>query len=511
MLHGTSISWSLLLCTAGLVSVAQCEVTYVETRTTDDHDITVVRMTVTPAAEPVPLFDHRFVARDIELKSGNAAPFYYRALLDLPRRMEAVRKKYDEEEELGKWYSTGSEAVPVDQLPLAKVRDALNIASGDTWNELVEATHRRHCDFELGLPEIRGIQLVYTRLEEFQRSRELTRILQLRARLAIAERRYDDAVETMRISYRLARDFGSVPFIVSGLIGIAEASVTNGTVVELIAAPQSPNLYWALSELPDPLISMRDAARFELDFVPRMFPVVHQAETTDRSPQEWNRQFAQLFRDLHKAGGGDGLFGTSPAFDSDVSAGFVATAAALLGYSHAKQSLIAAGLDGKRVEEMAVGQVMAIYTERTYKRFANDWEKLWYMPFWEMRQYVDTLEKQITGAKVAGGGNEREVVPIVSLLLPAMEAARSAQGRLERDIAALRVIEALRIYAAAHDARLPASLDDIEQVPVPTNPATGKPFRYRLEGDTAILELPDSEGFPGYNRRFEIQIAKNSE
>ena len=79
--------------------------------------------------------------------------------------------------------------------------------------------------------------------------------------------------------------------------------------------------------------------------------------------------------------------------------------------------------------------------------------------------------------------------------------------RIDREVASLRVIEALRIYAARHDGRLPERLDDIDQVPVPNNPATGKPFVYRLEGTTGILDLPLSDHIAGSGRRYEIQIA----
>jgi len=107
-----------------------------------------------------------------------------------------------------------------------------------------------------------------------------------------------------------------------------------------------------------------------------------------------------------------------------------------------------------------------------------------------------------------GGGPNREVLPIVDQLLPAVQACRAAQVRLERDVAALRVIEALRIYAASHAGGLPTSLDEIAEVPVPLNPATGQPFLYRLDGQTASLDLPASDGIPNHNRRFEISIAK---
>jgi hypothetical protein len=119
----------------------------------------------------------------------------------------------------------------------------------------------------------------------------------------------------------------------------------------------------------------------------------------------------------------------------------------------------------------------------------------------------DSTTKDMASAEMFGGGKEREVLPIARLLLPAMHAVRNAQVRLERDVAALRVIEALRMYAAEHDGRLPQTLEDIETVPVPTNPATGKAFAYRLDGKTGILELPPSDGTFGYNRRYEIQVA----
>jgi hypothetical protein len=184
-----------------------------------------------------------------------------------------------------------------------------------------------------------------------------------------------------------------------------------------------------------------------------------------------------------------------------------ATAIALVGYPHAKARLIADGFDPKRVEAMSVGQVMAVYTERNYQLFSNDFEKLWYVPFWEMRARYEAVERKLERATLFENGKDREVLPIVSQLLPAMHWARAAQVRLERDIAALRVIEALRMYAASHAGGLPKSLDEIAEVPIPLNPATGKPFVYRLEERTAILELPKSDGIPGIQRRYEIEIA----
>jgi hypothetical protein len=485
-------------------TAARAEVT---STASDDNQLTTIHLTVTPAAEPVPAFTHRLQPRDIDLEPGNAAPFYYRAMMNLAGTSQTISDKYGEAFDDWCRPSTGTDSTPLPKLPLEKVRDAVEMSTGGMVGEQLKlATARRDCVWDFGLEEIRGPELIALPLEEFQKSRQLSRMLNLRTRLAIAERRYDDAIDAMRMNYRLARDFGSAPFIISGLIGIAEASMTGGTMIELIAAPDSPNMYWALAELPQPFVDLRPAARFEMEFGPRMFPFIHNAETTDRSPAEWNRLYTQAVRDLIQMGTEQGPISVA----NDVGAGFAATGVALAGYSHAKARLIEQGMDRDRIEQMSVGQVMAVYSERNYQRFADDFEKLWYMPFSEMRAKGGAVEDALRHARLFGPSPDREVLPIVSMLLPAMQAARTAQLRLERDIAALQIIEALRIYAAAHDGKLPESLDAVTQVPIPLNPATGKPFAYRLEGNTAILELPKSDGIPGYNRRYEIQVTANN-
>ena len=493
------ISWSCCIAwSLSMLPDVRADVTY-----TDD-DLTIIRMTVTPAAEPVPALKYRLLARDIDLKSGNAASFYYRASMQLPRGMERLRKKFDEVEQLGKWYGTGADATPIAELPIDSVREACRFIDGLILDYLSDAVEQRQCNWQLNVEDMRGVDVIAFLLPEFQESREISRMLALRTRFAIAEQRYGDAVDTMRINYRLAQDVAKLPFLVNGLIGIAEAGIANETMIELIAQPNSPNLYWAIAELPVPLIDLRAAARLEMDFGPRIFPLIQNAETTVRAPEEWNRLFTQSIRDMATVGGGPSAF---PA-TNDLSAGLVATATALEGYSHAKARLIAKGMDPEKVKAMAVGQAMAIYTERTYQRLADEYAKLCYMPFWEMRRRANAVDDALRDARTDGDQPDREVLPVASILIPAWQSARTAQMRLERDLAALRLIEALRMYAASHAGGLPNTLDEITEVPVPLNPATGQSFEYRLDGETAILNLPASDGISGYHRRFEIFITK---
>lgn len=501
---------SLLLVACCLVRPATADIAYESTRV-GQEDVQVVRMTVTPAAEPVPALRYRFVARDIDLKSGNAVPYYHRAIADLQPDLKRLREKFDEDAQLNKWYGTGEDATPIANLPLDKVREASQVIDRVYNEHLAYAFARRDCDWELGIDEIRGIELISFLLPEFQESREIARMLALRTRLAIAERRYDDAIETMQHQFRLGGDVANVPFLVCGLIGIAIDGIANGTLTELIANPDSPNMYWALAQLPQPPIDLRPAARFELDIGSRIFAFIDHAETTEHAPQEWNRLYTQAMRDLGSLTGGwsiHGVKGESNDPMEEARVGFIATGLALGGYSHAKEWLVNHGMASNRVEKMAVGQVMAIYSERIYQQFADDFEKCWYVPFADMPKINERISQRFVDSQPFGTGKNREVLPIASMLMPAMQAARGAQVRLEREVAALRVIEALRMYAADHNRQWPKSLDEITAVPVPLNPATGKPFVYRLDGKTAVLELPSSDGIHGANRRYEIQIAE---
>ena len=94
--------------------------------------------------------------------------------------------------------------------------------------------------------------------------------------------------------------------------------------------------------------------------------------------------------------------------------------------------------------------------------------------------------------------------------MPALQKVRGAQGRLEQRIALLRHIEAIRMYAAAHEGKLPEKLSEIE-VPLPVDAFTGKPFRYEVKDGTAHLRGSSPKGHeknPAFNLHYEIIIRK---
>jgi tetratricopeptide (TPR) repeat protein len=79
-------------------------------------------------------------------------------------------------------------------------------------------------------------------------------------------------------------------------------------------------------------------------------------------------------------------------------------------------------------------------------------------------------------------------------------------NRLDRHVAVLQCIEAMRLYAAKNG-EFPNNLSNIADVAIPDDPAIGKPFMYHLTGSKAILEAPAPEGTTAkYAMRYELKL-----
>ena len=80
-------------------------------------------------------------------------------------------------------------------------------------------------------------------------------------------------------------------------------------------------------------------------------------------------------------------------------------------------------------------------------------------------------------------------------------------GRLDRHVAALQCIEAIRLYAGSHDGRFPQMLSDVTDIKIPVDPLTKKLFSYKSNGSEAILELEGTEDSEGRDAvRYELKL-----
>ena len=91
----------------------------------------------------------------------------------------------------------------------------------------------------------------------WDRSRSWRQSLQVRFRSEVAGQRFDDAIRTAKTMFALSRHLGEHPTEVADLVGLWVAHLGLGTLEEMVQQPACPNLYWALTDLPCPLVDLR--------------------------------------------------------------------------------------------------------------------------------------------------------------------------------------------------------------------------------------------------------------
>jgi len=454
-----------------------------------------IELTLPPAAEPRPALRYRLMPAPHERTPGNAAVFYYRAMLWLKSQSPEHWKEYDKKSEA--WL-----AAPLDKLPKEEVRQWV---SGESfYHQLRIAAYRENCDWDLRVQDLRGTDTVYLLLDDAQQCRTIARRLQLKARLEMSEGRYAEALETLRWGYQLGHDVAQTPLLINGLIGIAITSVMNGELLKLMQVSDA-NYYWALASLNEPVINMRPAIEYEMNLPYQVFAFLKDAETADRSPDEWRRLIVDCLRILPELESAS--TGRVPQWQTELLA---AGAIAKL-YPPAKERLLADGLPRERVEAMSAAQVVAIHTARSVRFAYDEVGKLFYLSppesIGRSGRVMDRLQQSgLLGSQFSGA----EGLPLASLLLPAVSNVKQAGLRLDRERAALMAIEALRMHAAA-SGKLPAALSDVNVVPVPVNPTTQQPFPYQIDAaGVATFEVPAPAGFPAryYAKRYVIRVRK---
>jgi hypothetical protein len=262
----------------------------------------------------------------------------------------------------------------------------------------------------------------------------------------------------------MSRHLGEHPTFIGNLVGIAVASVAIGPLEEMLEQPGCPNLYWALSNLPDPLVGLDKGAAGERCWTLWVF-----RDLDDASPMS-AEQIKKFIVDK------DALLGDGkPVKEGQGMQGWLAARARDEAVVRAARGrLIEHGLPEERLRCFPASQVILLDEKREFQVRYDDLMKAVTFPAWQFE------------AQTAGMPSNREPALFADALVPAVSNVRRAQGRLEQRIALLRHVEALRLYAAGHEGAWPARLSAIS-VPLPDDPFTGKPFGYEVIGNTAHL------------------------
>lgn len=450
--------------------------------------IPVTVLPVTPAASPVPALRWKLLPELRDTTPGNAAMQYYRAFSpewtsqfqrnpqdNLDATSAALAMPLPELK--SSWETTTGKLVWIRQSPMLK--------------EIDRAARRQFCDWDM-VTRLRedGIGML---LPDVQSFRWFARLLAVRARLELADGEFSQAIRSLQTGLALGRDVSDAPTLIQSLVGSAITFVMMDQVDEWIRTPNSPNLYWALTDLPRPLINLHKSMQGERIMLDSLFPGIRDALAARTAQPPGPAALADLQRNFVQLS------------DRGMSAAELALVT-MKRYTGAKLYLDSQGWSPAVVESLPAIQVVLLEEVANYDRLYDDMSKWLGLPFAEARAGLQQAEQRLKNELVAGGDGR---FSLAGLLLPAVFKVALSSERVERRIAALRVVEAIRMYAA-ETGRLPAKLTDITQVPVPVDPSTGAAFDYQSDGTTAKLTGPASYQPAQANNtiKYEITIRK---
>jgi hypothetical protein len=309
------------------------------------------------------------------------------------------------------------------------------------------------------------------------------------------------AVHTIQTGLALAKQTGEQPTLINHLVGAAIAQIVLRQVDDFVQQPKAPNLYWALTDLPPSLIDQRKPFEGERLWVYGMFPGIGEAMADLDAGPITEEQVQGCVKALLNRGARNVLIDTRRKLEL--------TKYATEHYEADKKVLLDQGRPREKVEKMPHVQVVLMAEVTDYEQMMDDQIKWINEPYFKV---ADRLDK---AAKALKEGSKKSIIlpeESIGFLVPAVGKIFQARVRLQRKLDALRCVEAIRAYAAAHDGKLPAALDDVKDVPIPADPVTGKAFTYKKDGETATLTAARSvsgEGRPDFQELvYEITIKR---
>jgi tetratricopeptide (TPR) repeat protein len=129
-----------------------------------------------------------------------------------------------------------------------------------TLDLLYQATRSKQCNW----PFVKPGQVSQQFMDDLSKYRQFAFILDVQAKLQIAQGRYDQAKETLKTSLTMAKHLGDAPTLVQEMVGIAIAAINQSRMEQWIQS-DAPSLYWALEDLPQPLVDVNKAIKIETD------------------------------------------------------------------------------------------------------------------------------------------------------------------------------------------------------------------------------------------------------
>jgi hypothetical protein len=412
---------------------------------------TVVRLNVRPMPAPKPSLRYLLLPEVHEYNPGNAAQYYLRCFAEqrnffFSKEGVAERARYL--------------ALPLAELPADKLRNY----GGHALTQADWAARLESLDW--GVLERVQQEGIGMQLPELGPLHILATALRVRFRGEVAGRRYDAAARTAKTMLAFARHLGEYPAEAANQLGLSAAQLAFDTLDEMVQQPDAPNLYWALTDLPCPLVDVRKGLQGDRTLVvTELRPLRDDAAMTEEQIEKLVSRLSGVMGFAREQAGQEPR-SLRTALAARVKDAEKVTAA--------RRRLVEAGGVRLLFQGFPPAQIILLDARRDYEIRRDECMKLLGLAPWQ----IDELACCTDAAHGEAG--------LLVDLVPNVIAIRRAQGRLDQRVGLLRCVEALRLYAAAHDGKLPAKLSDCP-VPLPADPFTGKPFAYKVEATTAHL------------------------
>jgi len=437
------------------------------------------------AKEPSPALKCRLYPARWELKPGSALLHFTRAqilFLQMPQEKQTEWKK-----------SFFEDKNPTDQELASVVASLQNVL-----NELHELAISEDFEWDHRIRDVRGPEVYFYLLPDVQEARSMGRLLRLKIKHQLMQRDFDGAISSISDGMRLAEFVGQGETIIQKLVGIAIAAIMRECILDAIATPGCPNLYWALASVPRPIIDMNESLLWEVGNIHRVLPMLAEAEEANWTEDEASKKWAQLVADIGPLAEGDSSAQVS-----------LAIAGATLA-DVARARLLADGIDADRLTNMPAMQILLIDAAVELRKIGDNIGKGYLLPVSiakpllerenaVFQEWVQRNPKSSVGAVIAG------------ILVPDMLQVKYAETRMLMNHNRLMTLEAIRMHAAEHDGELPKSLAELSPVPAMPDPTSGKAFEYRIESSgeqkTIVLKAAEPSNWK-QNQEFRATFVK---